>query len=115
MRNGNSWVDIRQMLVIYILRGDYRDGAELPSVRHLVKELSAHHSTITRAYTALAHEGVIERRVGAAPVVVVGGVARLREIELGSFQACELPKLLANMEMLGLDWRELIALAHKVS
>lgn len=106
----NSWRELRHHFVEKILSGHYPEGSELPSVRAIVRQLSAHHSTVTKAYSSLAGQGVVVKRVGAPPLVAVGGVARLREAERLAFLAYDFPKLLATMTMLDMNWSELMAL-----
>jgi GntR family transcriptional regulator len=107
----NSWRELRHNFVEEILAGYYPEGSELPSVRALAKQLSAHHSTVTKAYASLAEQGVILKRVGASPVVAVGGVAKLKEVERLAFLANDFPKLLAKMTLLDMNWSDLMALS----
>lgn len=106
----HSWRELRHHFIEKILTGYYPEGSELPSVRALAKQLSAHHSTVTKAYSSLADQGVILKRVGASPRVAVGGVAKLKEAERLAFLANDFPKLLATMAMLDMNWSDLMAL-----
>jgi GntR family transcriptional regulator len=47
-------------------------GDELPSVRELAQALAVHPMTISKAYSLLEAEGVLERRRGLSMVVAAG-------------------------------------------
>lgn len=55
--------------------GQWRAGQELPSVRELALELAVHPMTISKAYSLLESEGLLERRRGL-PMVVAAGHAQ---------------------------------------
>lgn len=48
-----------------VARGELTEGAQLPSVRELAKELSINPNTVSKAYRELEGEGVIVRRQGS--------------------------------------------------
>ena len=52
-----------------ILRGDYRPGDRLPSVRALAVEEGVNPNTIQRVYDVLEVDGWVERRQGAGTFV----------------------------------------------
>jgi len=59
-------------------------GDELPSTRVLAAELGLNPMTVSKAYSLLEREGVVERRPGQALVVRAGGdldASRRRELE----------------------------------
>jgi DNA-binding LacI/PurR family transcriptional regulator len=56
-------------IVRRIHRGRYAAGQRLPSERALAEEFAVHRTTIQRALTRIASEGLIERRRGCRPVV----------------------------------------------
>ena len=51
--------------------GALRDGDQLPSIRALADELVVSPNTIVKAYSELAHEGLLELRHGAGAFVCV--------------------------------------------
>jgi len=51
--------------------GVLRDGDQLPSIRALADELVVSPNTIVKAYSELAHEGLLELRHGAGAFVCV--------------------------------------------
>jgi GntR family transcriptional regulator len=61
---------IYRQLVEHVRRrvasGQLRAGDEIPSVRELAQQLAAHPMTISKAYSLLETEGLLERRRGLA-------------------------------------------------
>ncbi len=51
--------------------GALRDGDQLPSIRALADELVVSPNTIVKAYSELAHEGLLDLRHGAGAFVCV--------------------------------------------
>jgi GntR family transcriptional regulator len=52
-----------------VAAGQIRAGDEIPSVRELAQALAVHPMTISKAYSMLEAEGVLERRRGLSMVV----------------------------------------------
>lgn len=53
----------------YVASGVLRAGDRLPSIRELARELSVNPTTVVKAYTELAHEGVLELEQGRGAFV----------------------------------------------
>jgi len=89
--NPHSSVPIYQQLVEQVRRlvagGQLPPGAELPSVREMAQEHTVHPMTISRAYSLLEAEGVLERRRGKPMAVAARKkshsslTARLKQLE----------------------------------
>jgi GntR family transcriptional regulator len=60
----------------YVAAGALRAGDQLPSIRELAQNLAVNPTTIVKAYSELAHEGVILNRQGKGAFVEEGAVAR---------------------------------------
>lgn len=58
-----------------VAAGQWLAGQELPSVRELALELAVHPMTISKAYSLLETEGLLERRRGL-PMLIAAGHAR---------------------------------------
>ena len=52
-----------------VVAGQLRGGDEIPSVRELAQALAVHPMTISKAYSLLEADGVLERRRGLSMVV----------------------------------------------
>ena len=89
--NPHSSVPIYQQLIEQVRRmvagGQLAPGTELPSVRELALEHTVHPMTISKAYSLLESEGVLERhrgkpmRVAALKRNQSSVAARLKQIE----------------------------------
>jgi len=58
------YVKLRQHIAAAVLRGDYRAGDQLPSVRALAAEYGANPLTVAKAYQRFQDDGYIEVRRG---------------------------------------------------
>src|SRR5262245_41399420 len=89
--NPHSSVPIYQQLIEQVRRlvagGQLAPGTELPSVREMAQEHTVHPMTISKAYSLLEAEGILERRRGKPMAVAAVGrsqssrAARLKQIE----------------------------------
>jgi GntR family transcriptional regulator len=57
-----------------VAAGQWQAGQELPSVRELALELAVNPMTISKAYSLLETEGLLERRRGLPMVIATGHV-----------------------------------------
>jgi GntR family transcriptional regulator len=66
--NPHSSVPIYQQLIDQVRRmvagGQLAPGSELPSVREMAREYTVHPMTISKAYSLLESEGILERHRG---------------------------------------------------
>lgn len=89
--NPHSSVPIYQQLIEQVRRlvagGQLAPGAELPSVRDMAQEHTVHPMTISKAYSLLEAEGLLERQRGKPMRVAplkrnqASTAARLKQIE----------------------------------
>jgi GntR family transcriptional regulator len=115
--NPHSSVPIYQQLVEQVRRmvagGQLAPGTELPSVRELAQEHTVHPMTISKAYSLLEAEGMLERhrgkpmRVAALRRDQLSLAARLKQIEP------QLQALALSAQQLELSPEEVIAQLKK--
>jgi len=102
--NPHSGVPIYQQLIEQVRRlvagGQLAPGTELPSVREMAQEHTVHPMTISKAYSLLEAEGILERHRGK-PM----RVAALRRNQ--STMAARLKQLEPQLEALALSARQL--------
>jgi GntR family transcriptional regulator len=102
--NPHSSVPIYQQLVDQVRRlvagGQLAPGTELPSVRDMAREHTVHPMTISKAYSLLESEGIVERQRGK-PM----RVAALRRNQ--SSVAARLKQIEPQLEALALSARQL--------
>lgn len=95
----SSGVPLYRQLVEQVRRliasGQLAEGTELPSVRALALEHAVNPMTISKAYSQLEAEGLLERRRGKPMAVATGSgprespATRLRQIEPQALQLVE--------------------------
>lgn len=73
---------IKRQIRSAVLCGELRDGEALPSLRKLAGELKISVLTVTRAYTELADEGIVQNRQGKGTFVTrQGNKATRRQLQ----------------------------------
>ncbi len=83
------------------VRGIYRPGDLLPSVRDLARETGVNPNTIARVYLELEREGFISTRRGQG-TYLTGDVSRI-DAERGRMAAEAADRFIAEIRGLGLD------------
>jgi GntR family transcriptional regulator len=91
-----------------ILRGEYRAGDQLPSVRALAAEHGANPLTVAKAYQSFQDDDYVEVRRGVGMFVLPGAVERLRVAERERFLTGHWPRVREHIALLGLDASELL-------
>ncbi len=110
MNNDESpvYIRLRQYIAAAVLRGDFRAGDQLPSVRALAAEHGANPLTVAKAYQRFQNEGYVEVRRGVGMFVLPGAVERLRAAERSYFIKTTWPRVREQIDLLGLDAAQLI-------
>ena len=112
-----SGVPIYRQLVEQVRRlvagGQLQPGAELPSVRELAVTHAVNPMTVSKAYSLLEAEGVLERRRGKAMTVAAGGGARATLAQRQKQLAPQLREVVAAARQLDLTQAELVALVRQ--
>ncbi len=100
---------LRDRVVAMILEGVLGDGDALPSVRNVAAEYRLNPLTVLKGYQELVDEGLVEKKRGRGMFVTDGAQQRLIKDERQRFVEHEWPKVLQQIERLGLDTAELLA------
>ncbi len=106
------YIRLRQHIAAAVLRGDFRAGDQLPSVRALAAEHGANPLTVAKAYQRFQDEGYVEVRRGVGMFVLPGAAERLRTAERRHFLNTAWPKVREQIDLLGLDTAELLERAE---
>src|SRR5436305_818463 len=96
------YIRLRATIASGILRGDYRAGDQLPSVRALAAEHGANPLTVAKAYQSFQDDGYVEVRRGVGMFVLPGASERLRMAERDSFVQTHWPRIRGYIALLGL-------------
>jgi len=97
------YLRLRAIIAEAILRGDYRAGDQLPSVRAFAVQHGANPLTVAKAYQSFQDDGYVEVRRGVGMFVLPGAVERLKVAERDNFVANVWPRVKAHIDLLGLD------------
>ena len=101
------YIRLRGTIAAGILRGDYRGGDQLPSVRAMAAEHGANPLTVAKAYQSFQDDGYVEVRRGVGMFVLPGAAERLRVAERDRFVNDQWPRIAEHIALLGLDLNDL--------
>ncbi|HTE42155.1 MAG TPA: GntR family transcriptional regulator [Steroidobacteraceae bacterium] len=96
-------------VVHMILDGTLKEGDPLPSVRNVAADYRVNPLTVLKGYQQLVEEALVEKRRGMGMYVLPGARHNLLKDERQRFIADEWPKIVANIQRLGLQPAELLA------
>ena len=102
------YIKLRGIISAAILRGEFRAGDQLPSVRALAAEHGANPLTVGKAYQSFQDDGYVEVRRGVGMFVLPGAAEKLRSAERDHFIRESWPRIRAHITLLGLDTAELL-------
>ena len=102
------YIRLRGTIAAAILRGEYRAGDQLPSVRSFAAEHGANPLTVAKAYQSFQDDGYVEVRRGVGMFVLPGASERLRIAERENFVANQWPRIRGYIDLLGLDPTDLL-------
>ena len=101
------YLKLRATIAAAILRGEYRAGDQLPSVRALAAEHGANPLTVAKAYQTFQEDGIVTVRRGVGMFVVQGAADKLRVAARAHFLDEEWPEIAERIRRLDIDPAEL--------
>jgi len=99
---------LRDRVVAMILEDVLTDGDALPSVRNVAAEYRLNPLTVLKGYQELVDEGLVEKKRGRGMFVNEGAKDKLLHAERQRFLDKEWPRVIASINRLGLDAKELL-------
>jgi GntR family transcriptional regulator len=112
-----SGVPIYRQLVEQVRRliagGQLLPGSELPSVREIALAHAVNPMTVSKAYSLLEAEGLLERRRGRAMAVAAGGKAQASLAQRQKQLAPQVRELVAAARQLDLAQADIVALVRQ--
>ena len=102
------YLKLRATISAAILRGDFRAGDQLPSVRALAAEHGANPLTVAKAYQSFQDDGYVEVRRGVGMFVLPGAAEKLKLAERELFLNTSWPRIQSHITLLGLDVADLL-------
>lgn len=97
------YIRLRSTIAAGILRGDFRAGDQLPSVRALAAEHGANPLTVAKAYQSFQDDGYVEVRRGVGMFVLPGAADKLRIAERERFVSQQWPRIRDHIALIGLS------------
>jgi GntR family transcriptional regulator len=90
-----------------ILRGTWKGGDRVPSVRELAISLEVNPNTVMRSYSFLQELGIIFNKRGIGYFVSDRAYVLAKEFKRRTFIGRDLPRLFKTMDLLGITLEEL--------
>lgn len=97
-----------ERIVEMILEGTLAEGEAVPSVRNVAAEYRLNPITVSKAYQALADEGLVDKQRGLGMFVRAGAREQLMAQERQRFLTEEWPQVMAKARRLGLSTKDLL-------
>jgi GntR family transcriptional regulator len=104
------YLKLRDTISAAILDGRFREGEMLPSVRAFAAQQGANPLTVAKAYQLFQDSGLVDVKRGVGLFVAHGARDKLRSEEKTHFLSTVWPEIKAQMERVGVDPAELLAL-----
>ncbi len=105
---------LRDRVVAMILEEVLGDGDALPSVRNVAAEYRLNPLTVLKGYQELVDEGLVEKKRGRGMFVNEGARGMLLIAERQKFLEVEWPKVVATINRLELDPKDLLEKAESI-
>ena len=102
------YLQLKDQIHTMIMDGVLNEGEPLPSVRKVAVEYQINPITASKAYAELVDEGLVEKRRGLGMFILDGARQNLLAAEQKAFLEVEWPKIMKQIERLGLDTKTLL-------
>lgn len=90
-----------------ILKGEWKEGDRIPSVREFAVEIEVNPNTVMRAYSYLQDEGIIYNKRGIGYFVGEESMEKVMKLKKEDFISKELPYFFKILDMLKIDFDSL--------
>ena len=90
-----------------ILRGEWKTGERIPSIRELAIELGVNPNTVTKSYQKLLDRELISNQRGRGYFVSENAAERALQEMREEFMRDELPRIVGAMRLLGIGIEEI--------
>ena len=90
-----------------ILRGEWKTGERIPSIRELAVELGVNPNTVTKSYQKLLERELISNQRGRGYFVSENAAERALSEMKEEFRREELPRIIGAMRILGIGMEEI--------
>ena len=102
------YLQIADQICVRIIEGEWGVGERIPSIRELAVELGVNPNTVTKSYQALLDKMVISNQRGRGYFVSEGSAEKVLTDMKEDFLKNELPDFITRLELLGIEFDELV-------
>jgi len=103
------YIQIKDVVYNAILSGAYPDGERIPSIRDLAVSLEVNPNTVTRTYSILQDEGIIENQRGLGYFTVQHAKKVVLDQMKEVFLTIDVPQFFSKMEKLDISMEMLLS------
>lgn len=100
--NKPVFLQIKAWIEDHILRGEWQQGEQLPSVRELAATFGVNPNTVARTYERLTMEGTAYSTKGVGLFVATCALENIQTRRREEFFATTLPSFIEQMQLLGI-------------
>ena len=104
------YLQIADYITENILKGDWKEGDRIASVREFAVEIEVNPNTVMRAYSYLQDEGIIFNKRGIGYFVGEDSMEKVMSLKKEDFVKKELPYFFRILDMLKIDFESLQAM-----
>ncbi len=101
------YLQIANYMYDCILDEEWNNGARIPSIRDMAMQLEVNPNTVTRAYTLLQEDEIVENQRGIGYFTALDAREKVLKRKQKAFLENELPNLFNSMQQLGLTLQDL--------
>jgi len=101
------YLQIADLVCENILKGVWKPGERIPSIRDLASQLSVNPNTVVKTYAYLESQGIIVNQRGIGFFVAEGGYDEVLRVKREYFLSRECPRFFRQMKLVRLSWEEL--------
>lgn len=98
---------LADLLTLKILKGVWKEGEALPSVRSIAADMKLNHLTVMKGYHLLASKGFIEKKIGQGMFVALGAKEQILKTEKARFLEKQIPQIADTLNRLNMPIEEL--------
>lgn len=108
--NKPVFLQIKAWIEDHILRGEWQQDEQLPSVRELAATFGVNPNTVARTYERLTMEGTAYSTKGVGLFVAAGALENIQTRRREEFFVTTLPSFIEQMQLLGITPKDITKL-----
>ncbi|URA10468.1 GntR family transcriptional regulator [Thermospira aquatica] len=101
------YLQIADLVCDSILRGVWKPGERIPSIRDMASQISVNPNTVVKAYNYLESQKIILNQRGIGFFVSDQGYAHVLRLKQELFISKECPRFFRQMNLVGISWENL--------